>query len=512
LIKFSCENTLENIKNFEELKDKNKIECFLSGKRSAIIFTENKNNNNNNSQISIRLKGCGNNFEGFPLEGEKNHKEIRGCQFKNTCLREQLISKKINEILQKKNFFCGNYPIGFYIYDSNFNQKLNEEKGISLKNEANLIEKYCGIFYTIGEKRLGSNFFKGFNYLLEKLFLNDIGNYNNDEIINIIDLNVFYYASNKKSKFSNEINKNNNEIKNENQNEKKTFSYSFSDFQYPLLDNLYEINDKENSYNNLFDFLNFFSNFENEKENKNTLKKALTTLMNLEINFINKFLIEDKSNKISNEKLRIYYLNLVETLKKYLLENKKSLFFSLINLFSNISYELGNIKKVMELNKFNWGTFDDHCNAHLDNLLLVKKNKFKKLISPIDFDLAFFENEFIDIKYKSLKGIEEKLNFEDLITRERLYLLIQLLGINPIPNIEVDVAYFRKVIECFMAKNNNFLYKNYLENLETLVKENISLYYSKGFCEDEEINLFFESNYELNVNLIELVLILEEII
>ena len=169
-----------------------------------------------------------------------------------------------------------------------------------------------------------------------------------------------------------------------------------------------------------------------------------------------------KSEKILSDEQKIYFINLIEELKINLTNNKESLFVALINIFSNISFELGKIKRCMENNNFNWGTFDDHCNAHLDNLLLVKRNKFKKLLSPIDFDLAFFKDEFIDLKYKNLKGIEAKVNFEDLITREKLYLLIQLLGINPIPNIDVDIPYFRNIVDeyCNKKKDDKKMYKN----------------------------------------------------
>jgi len=57
---------------------------FASGKRSAILV-------DTNNQSFIRLKGCGNLDQGFPLEPmtyPMDSEEVRGCQFKNTVFRE----------------------------------------------------------------------------------------------------------------------------------------------------------------------------------------------------------------------------------------------------------------------------------------------------------------------------------------------------------------------------------------------------------------------------------------
>jgi len=36
-----------------------------------------------------------------------------------------------------------------------------------------MIDKYCGLFLTAGEKRLGHHFFRGFSFILDKLFKDD---------------------------------------------------------------------------------------------------------------------------------------------------------------------------------------------------------------------------------------------------------------------------------------------------------------------------------------------------
>ncbi len=103
------------------------LECILSGRRSSILFSE--------DSFALRLKGCGNNFNGFEL-GEvlsigKNHFEIFGCQFKNTCLREQYVSETINKKLKESDFFSANLPVGFWKYDNKFKEKFYEDKSFS---------------------------------------------------------------------------------------------------------------------------------------------------------------------------------------------------------------------------------------------------------------------------------------------------------------------------------------------------------------------------------------------
>lgn len=138
-----------NESEFNQLKSVNKeasenqfIKCEISGRRSAIIFHEN---------YAIRLKGCGNNFNGFELGqvlslGE-NHYEIFGCQFKNTCLREQYISNEINKRLQDLNFTCGNLPLGFWKYDAEFleSMKMENQKN-NISNKGNKIFYHFPLF------------------------------------------------------------------------------------------------------------------------------------------------------------------------------------------------------------------------------------------------------------------------------------------------------------------------------------------------------------------------------
>ena len=81
----------------------------MSGRRSAILV--------DNGEY-IRLKGCGNMLEGFgsmDTDFPQNGKEIRGCQYYNSALRELYYSHLITDLLKPYNLIvCA--LISFYIY------------------------------------------------------------------------------------------------------------------------------------------------------------------------------------------------------------------------------------------------------------------------------------------------------------------------------------------------------------------------------------------------------------
>ena len=83
--------------------------------------------------------------------------EIRGCCFKHTALTEQHMSAVISDILSKVNVPVGNRPIGLWHYQFP-------------SEPLPRIAKYCGLFETLGEKRVGSHLLPGLESLLPQLF------------------------------------------------------------------------------------------------------------------------------------------------------------------------------------------------------------------------------------------------------------------------------------------------------------------------------------------------------
>lgn len=128
------------------MKGSGKVSALNSGKRSAIIQVNGR---------SVRLKGCGNMYKGFNIEAMEypvDGKEIRGCCFSHTVVREQYMSDLVGDVVGKEGFKCGNSPIGIWEYE-----------------DAGVIKKYCGLFYTLGEKRLATHLLSGIDLVLNGL-------------------------------------------------------------------------------------------------------------------------------------------------------------------------------------------------------------------------------------------------------------------------------------------------------------------------------------------------------
>ncbi|MHA1309823.1 MAG: hypothetical protein ACTSWR_08845 [Candidatus Helarchaeota archaeon] len=126
--------------------NKNGIVAFKSGMRSAILFHDNK---------YYRIKGCGMENDGFVYETylpnmiDSNgirKKRLRGCQFLENCEKEIEVSKKLGNVFKKKNLFFPNFPLGYWVYETNFDE-----------------DPCASLYETYGEIRLNDDFL----YLLE---------------------------------------------------------------------------------------------------------------------------------------------------------------------------------------------------------------------------------------------------------------------------------------------------------------------------------------------------------
>jgi len=176
LIKFNL-NMNRLSKEFEKV---NKFIGITSGKMSCIIKSK--------TGEFLKLKGCGNYKSGFTLlkyEKDLSFKkiEIRGCQFENTVFRELYYSHKVNEILKKYNMYCANIPLGYFKYDKDI--KFVEEflnKKNKIINEASEIDKYCSIFKTLGDKRLGAHLLRGIEIIMDDIIETAINEFKLDQI------------------------------------------------------------------------------------------------------------------------------------------------------------------------------------------------------------------------------------------------------------------------------------------------------------------------------------------
>jgi hypothetical protein len=451
-------------KNFED--SQNEFLCgYLSGKRSIIMFT--------NDNSAVRLKGCGNNYIGFNLanvdiEGP-NHFEIRGTQFKNTCLRELDITSKVNNALLKNDLIPGNIPIGFWLYD-NCSQKY---KSLGLKNDCPLIDKYCSIYFTNGDKRLGMNFFSGLNVFFNCFFTNK--NFLEFFVGKIINL------------------KNLSTLLKENQFQKEPFFLLFNEEIYKCFEKQLKHYNKE-SPNEFFNFLSHFNKFLVFDEE----------FLNLENKLIHNYILTKRDSIKSKEKLKsikTFSEELNKTISLFyekLRYKKVHLFHLILTVLSNICYEIGKIKRLLELEDINWGTFDYHSNAHLDNFLLLPPNSKNLYLAPVDFDLAFTREQFCDLKYKNKKNLNE-FDFDSLIRSEKNNLIFQISGLNTISNLEVKVFDF--------GEDNDLT----LSSIRNLLIENNNYYFTKGYLNKylNEDQAIFDEYYALGQEFIRIILKIE---
>jgi hypothetical protein len=137
--------------------------AFHSGRRSAIIRTS--------PGVYYRLKGCGDLDAGFPVipvvldsssplpSGEV---QIRGAMFANTCATELAMSHEVEMAVRCIGFVAANSPVGWWQYTLEGAEVPFPE-----------VQRCCGIFETVGDRRLFTHVLSGLDLLLPVLFPGD---------------------------------------------------------------------------------------------------------------------------------------------------------------------------------------------------------------------------------------------------------------------------------------------------------------------------------------------------
>ena len=383
-------------KDSEEYEKLNKLYGIMSGERSAII----KDNNDK----FYRLKGCGDFKKGFTiLENNLEFKkiDIRGCQLENNVFRELYYTYKINEILKKNNIEISNIPIGYWKYSHELkfiDDSLNENNII--ENSAPEIDKYCSIYETISDKRLGFHLLKGIEKIIESIVETSIEkfNFNKKDLENIKNIYIENYRYHKPVISLPE-------------------NICLKDFcKNPIYEKKHY--DKLITYKSLI-----------EKIKLNESIKKIVLSSNLIENWGEK--LEKKLNCTFN-----YYKDIINhllILKRKETDNK-SIFEYLLDIFIRIGYETAKIKRIFQEEEFNWGTFngqsqfDIFCSSHYNNFIVLSSSK-SSLLSPVDFDLSFTKNNFInsDIHSKSFGKFDQRI-FDEYLIRELNTLIENLSG------------------------------------------------------------------------------------
>lgn len=358
---------------------------YRSGRRSAIYYDSEK-------KKFYRLKGCGNDESGFVVSIGKvnldpNSKEIRGCHYFHTVKRELFMTQEINTFLQEFGYETGNKSHGFWLY--------SEEIPPELNNVFPKIPKFCGVFETFGEKRVATHLFQGFEALWR-------------EIIRISDI-IEGFLIDITSIFPKDRVLPGGDFVN------TPVNFDLAVDETPLID--------------------FFQCI--------LEKKLVFPLNNGNHLIITKFLPEI----IKNLKIKPPYSVIFEKIFESLFEANEGFddFFKLAGiLYGRIGFETGQIKEIFTKKKINWGYYYDHhpylahCNAHPNNfIVLPDDHPGVNLLAPLDFDLAFHQNEFININYddKTYGEYDEQI-FNDFVQNENISLELALTGLENMDNFQ----------------------------------------------------------------------------
>eukprot|EP01016_Furgasonia_blochmanni_P049360 TRINITY_DN7484_c0_g2_i3.p1 TRINITY_DN7484_c0_g2~~TRINITY_DN7484_c0_g2_i3.p1 ORF type:complete len:200 (+),score=32.46 TRINITY_DN7484_c0_g2_i3:593-1192(+) len=187
-------------------------------------------------------------------------------------------------------------------------------------------------------------------------------------------------------------------------------------------------------------------------------------------------------------------------------------------LYSRAGYECGRYKRVMEDNNFNWGTFEGHvsykihCNAHTNNFVVVPRGRsaFRNVLAALDFDLAFFKRNFVNIRHDAdpeKYGKDDDDLFYAYLNIERYNLETSLAGVESMLNFTYSQAKDDDEGEREMKDHEKALY----ECLNYALRDTAVLHFRKGFLGEEyAYKELYEKMYDGLYDLIELALILTQ--
>jgi len=136
--------------NSQSAKAPSVLRGVASGVRSALVRSRGR---------WWRLKGCGNRDQGFPIEvkGEQGELNVRGCCFEHTSETELRMTALALGALDECGLDCANKPAGSYLYEPEPHWPLPK------------ITRYCAVFETFGNMRLGDHLLAGILLLLPHL-------------------------------------------------------------------------------------------------------------------------------------------------------------------------------------------------------------------------------------------------------------------------------------------------------------------------------------------------------
>ncbi|CAF0905185.1 unnamed protein product [Rotaria sp. Silwood1] len=337
------------------------LKAIVSGARSALIKS--------NSSKWYRLKGCGDNTDGFSIKSISNTNTkltIRGCAFLHTTYRELFMTYYIAHLLAPHHIECANIPSGWFEYKLEHENSDNSSSDIPIIQDKNLnqwsnIIRCCIVMETLGNKRLSDHVLYG----LEQLFSLIICNNNNNKSHPVNQSNLISLFSSERLTKS----------------EQNTEQFIPLSTWFASLTNMLQPIDYQNS-----DWLHRSSYFSDE--------------IPLDID---------------ENRWKILWKTNIEIINNYL-QTQEPLSNLLCLLYKRFGFECGSILGLMHYYRISWGTYTDelgvHCNAHPNNLVIkLFSSTSAFLLAPLDFDMSFTEMSYLPNENKN-QSFDEIIKLE----------------------------------------------------------------------------------------------------
>uniref|UniRef100_A0A7S1VXK2 Uncharacterized protein n=1 Tax=Ditylum brightwellii TaxID=49249 RepID=A0A7S1VXK2_9STRA len=421
----SCSNPTQDVSSWPLLLQKpllkvkeeqyNEAKAFASGVRSAVVKVgENR---------WFRLKGCGNNDDGFIIRHTKEgidakgepvapYRDIRGSAFEETAIRELYMSSCVDNVLNPQGVSSCNKSMGYYRYD---------EPNLPLGPH---VTPCCIVEETLGDRRLGTHIMSGIEILLPLLV--------KEEEIKEEDL-LSIFPEKRPGRNSADMLVDTCELMTD---------YMIAKCSEPPLEG--------------FGMPAEFGGYP-DLPRDHTLFGALGSTILPEI-APDECVIpqqwtregpreaDSRWNKVWKENCE----NLSKCLSKLKEDAPNRKPAILTYLFSRIGYDCGKFMRSLHAMKTSWGTYQDamcregqwHCNAHANNMVLIPEEKgTHSFLSYLDLDMAFTADTFLDVwgidSSSGKVGISEKI-FDNVLFKEHVNFMEVLVGAdstNGVPQI-----------------------------------------------------------------------------
>jgi hypothetical protein len=295
-----------------------------------------------------RLKGCGNNDEGFILQTVTKKSvsvNIRGCAFRWTAARELFMTTLIGEALAAESYLAGNKSVCLYEY------KLPESEPLPA------ITRVCGVFETLGDRRLSDHVLSGLECMLHLLVAR----------CEPSELEALF-------------------------NPMRCMEGLTPPDQLVTPTWLAIVTGTDEGLAEL-------------QKHSNVVAELVPTA--------------DDCPPRCSEELRAVWEECCGVLSAF--HEARPGVCVIGELYHKLGYDCGVVMRVMQDAKISWGTYTDkigtHCNAHSNNMLVMSEaqageSKRAQVLAPVDFDMAFTQGSHVfesDEKFAYWLGLEQQM-------------------------------------------------------------------------------------------------------